>query len=105
MNIEETPAPLAPAPEVDSAEEVTEITDGEPPLADAPTVSEEPQDTQDSSVEITDNGVPMGSLPQTGTMAQPANPTATLGALALVASLSAAGLAVVVARKREDSED
>ena len=47
----------------------------------------------------------MGSLPQTGTMAQPANPTTTLGALALVASLSAAGLAVVVARKREDSED
>ena len=99
VNIEENPAPLAPAPDTDSTEE---IADEEIPMTDAPVV---PEDTEDISMEITDNGVPMGSLPQTGTMAEPTNPTTTLGALALMTSLSAAGLAVFMARKREDSED
>ena len=99
VNIEEIPSPLAPAPETDNTEEIPDV---ETPLTDAPAV---PEDTEDTSVEITDNGVPMGSLPQTGTMTEPTNPTTTLGALALMASLSAAGLAVFMARKREDSED
>ena len=59
-------------------------------------------DTTDDPVEITDDGVPMGNLPQTGTMATPANPTITLGALAMSASLVAAGLAITISRKREE---
>ena len=48
----------------------------------------------------------MGALPQTGTLAsQKADPTTTLGIMALMASLSAAGLAVVVTRKGKDETE
>ena len=53
-------------------------------------------------VEIVEGDVPMGNLPQTGTMATPANPTITLGMLAMSASLAAAGLAITISRKREE---
>ena len=52
--------------------------------------------------QVTKGGVPMGDLPQTGTMATPANPTITLGMLAMSASLAAAGLAITISRKREE---
>ena len=51
---------------------------------------------------ILDEGTPLGNLPQTGTTAQPADPTITLGLLAVSVSLAAAGLWLL--RKREDGE-
>ena len=53
---------------------------------------------------ITDEEVPLGNLPQTGT-AQAVDPTWTLGLLALAASMSVAGLAVVTLRRREENEN
>ena len=73
-----------------------DIVDDPTPLASTPDLSE------DGTVEIAEDGVPMGSLPQTGTMAEPVNTTATLGAMALVTSMAAAGLAVAVSRKHKD---
>ena len=78
---------------------VTDIGGNDVPLGDAPSV---PVTGAEDPVEITDDGVPMGNLPQTGTMATPANPTVTLGALAMSASLVAAGLAITISRKREE---
>ena len=78
---------------------VTDIGGNDVPLGDTPSV---PVTGAEDPVEITDDGVPMGNLPQTGTMATPANPTVTLGALAMSASLVAAGLAITISRKREE---
>lgn len=87
------------------------IPDEEVPLTDLPqeeTIIEEPQvplaDTpdEDTGTVILDEGTPLGNLPQTGTTAQPADPTITLGLLAVSVSLAAAGLWLL--RKREDGE-
>ena len=84
-------------PTVADEEFTVDIVDDPAPLTSAPDLS------ADDTVEIAENGVPMGSLPQTGTTAEPVNPSSTLGALALAVSMSAAGLIVVVSRKREDN--
>ena len=87
------------------------IPDEEVPLTDLPqeeTIIEEPSvplaDTpdEDTGTVILDEGTPLGNLPQTGTTAQPADPTITLGLLAVSVSLAAAGLWLL--RKREDGE-
>ena len=54
------------------------------------------------ATEIVDEGTPMGNLPQTGTVAAPVDPSVTLGLMALSASLSAAGLAFCIGRKKEE---
>ena len=95
--IEDDDTPLNPNPgQTDDG--VTDIGEVEVPQGSTP----DAPDTTDDPVEITDDGVPMGNLPQTGTMATPANPTVTLGALAMSASLVAAGLAITISRKREE---
>lgn len=102
-----------PAPEVTPPAEGGEviIPDEEVPLTDLPqeeTIIEEPSvplaDTpdEDTGTVILDEGTPLGNLPQTGTTAQPADPTVTLGLLAVSVSLAAAGLWLL--RKREDGE-
>ena len=77
----------------------TDIPGGDVPGAADPGVSDP---GAGDPVEIVEGDVPMGNLPQTGTMATPANPTVTLGMLAMSASLAAAGLAITISRKREE---
>ena len=91
----DTPAGSNPGQTDDN---VTNIGEGDVPQGSTPDVPE----TTDDPAEIVDGGVPMGDLPQTGTMATPANPTITLGMLAMSASLAAAGLAITISRKREE---
>lgn len=104
----ETPTPEV-TPPAENGEVI--IPDEEVPLTDLPqeeTIIEEPQvplaDTpdEDTGTVILDEGTPLGNLPQTGTTAQPADPTITLGLLAVSVSLAAAGLWLL--RKREDGE-
>ena len=72
----------------------TDIGDGQTPTTDLP-------DTGDNGGEtdIPDSGTPTGSLPQTGTLAQTSAARLALGALALTASVAAAGLALILFRK------
>lgn len=72
----------------------TDIGDGQTPTTDLP-------DTGDNGGEtdIPDTGTPTGSLPQTGTLAQTSAARLALGALALTASVAAAGLALLLFRK------
>lgn len=72
----------------------TDIGDGQTPTTDLP-------DTGDNGGEtdIPDTGTPTGSLPQTGTLAQTSAVRLALGALALTASVAAAGLALLLFRK------
>ncbi|WP_433441433.1 InlB B-repeat-containing protein [Pseudoflavonifractor sp.] len=72
----------------------TDIGDGQTPTTDLP-------DTGDNGGEtdIPDSGTPTGSLPQTGTLAQTSAARLALGALALTASVAAAGLALLLFRK------
>lgn len=71
-----------------------DIDDGQTPTTDLP-------DTGDNGGEtdIPDTGTPTGSLPQTGTLAQTSAARLALGALALTASVAAAGLALLLFRK------
>ena len=55
--------------------------------------------------EIVDGDVPLGNLPQTGTVAKAVEPQWTLGLLALLASMAAAGLAITVSRKKEEEAE
>ena len=75
------------------------IEDQDTPLADVPDLTE-----TTGGLVILDSDTPMGSLPQTGTLAAPVDNTRTLAAIALSASLCAAGLAVLLGRKKEDAE-
>lgn len=92
----------------DGGDEI-DIEDGDVPQGGLPTGVDETTgggaadqtDGGDGTV-ILDGDTPMGNLPQTGTLAQQADPTRTLGMLALALSLAAAGLAVTIGRKKED---
>ena len=83
----------------------TEIPDqptpgGSDPVGPQPTPADPGPDG--GATEIVDEGTPMGNLPQTGTVAAPVDPSVTLGLMALSASLSAAGLAFCIGRKKEE---
>lgn len=86
-NIPDQPTPLNPAPEEDIPEQPA-------PLAPAP-------EGEGEEVTIEEPGVPLGDLPQTGA-ALAANPTASLGMLALAASLAGAGIAISFSRRKEE---
>lgn len=92
--------PLAPQPDPAQPAE-TEIVEDEVPLAPQPAEAEE--------VPIVEEAVPMGNLPQTGSVpGQAVDPSTTLGLLAFSLSLAAAGLAILIGRKKKDetrSED
>ena len=84
----------------DQPEEVTEdIPDDNPPLGDQP---DEPDET-----DIFEEGTPMGNLPQTGTQGAygAVDPTQTLGMLALSASLMAAGLMILIGRRKDEESE
>lgn len=70
-----------------------EIPEEEPPLAVLP-----PQD-EDDEIIIADESVPLGDLPLTGTPR-----TGGLSLLTLLGALAAAGLTVVLGRKKEDDK-
>ena len=84
----------------DQPDEVPEdIPDDNPPLGDQP---DEPDET-----DIFEEGTPMGNLPQTGTQGAygAVDPTQTLGMLALSASLMAAGLMILIGRRKDEESE
>ncbi|MEG0756569.1 MAG: MucBP domain-containing protein, partial [Oscillospiraceae bacterium] len=90
-----------------SAETVLENPDV--PLVDVPEVPPTTPPAPDASGEtdeviLVDPETPLGDLPQTGIVAEAADPASTLGFAALAASMAMAGLAVTLNRKREDAE-
>lgn len=70
-----------------------DIDDGDTPTTDLP-------DTGDT--DIPDGETPTGSLPQTGSVAGQVENRWTLGVLALMASMAAAGLSIAISRKKEE---
>ena len=87
--IPEEPLPLAPQPPVTPEPPEVTIDEPETPLAPAP----------DEEFVIVEEEVPLGNLPQTGSVV---DPTETVGRLALMASLSAAGLAYLIGRRKDE---
>ena len=97
-----TEIPDQPTPEGGQPGE-TDIPDPSVPEGGAPDPAvPDPAVPDGGEIEIVDEGTPMGSLPQTGTVAAPVDPSVTLGLMALSASLSAAGLAFFIGRKKEE---
>ena len=97
---DEVEIPEESTPLGDLPEEVPEdIPDDDPPLGDLP---EDPGET-----DIVEEGVPMGNLPQTGTQGAygAEDPTQTLGMLALSASLMAAGLMILIGRRKDEESE
>ena len=70
-----------------------DIDDGDTPTTDLP-------DTGDT--DIPDGETPTGNLPQTGSVAGQVENRWTLGVLALMASMAAAGLSIAISRKKEE---
>ena len=70
-----------------------DIDDGDTPTTDLP-------DTGDT--DIPDGETPTGNLPQTGSVAGQVENRWTLGVLALMASMGAAGLSIAISRKKEE---
>lgn len=52
--------------------------------------------------DIPDGETPTGNLPQTGSVAGQVENRWTLGVLALMASMAAAGLSIAISRKKEE---
>ena len=100
IDIPDPETPTGDKPELPDGSGEIEITDPETPTGDKPELPDETGET-----EIVDGGVPLGDLPQTGTVAKAVEPQWTLGLLALLASMAAAGLAVTVSRKKEEEAE
>lgn len=110
--------PVTPPPadggEIPGGEDV-DIPDGGVPLGDGGGISDLDggSDTgtdigtglDDGGTIIVDDRIPMGNLPQTGTLSTPVDPTATLAYLTLAASMAAAGLAFATGRRKEEDEE
>ena len=114
---EPTPSPSTePTPSPSPSDEV-EIPDDDTPLSDLPDeVPEDEVDIPDEDTPLSDQpdetdifeeGVPMGDLPQTGSVGDytAVDPAHTLGMLALAASLMAAGLLVLIGRRKDEETD
>ena len=112
---EPTPSPSTdPTP---SPSDEVDIPDDDTPLDDLPDevpedevdISDEdtPLSDQPDETDIFEEGVPMGNLPQTGSVGDytAVDPTQTLGMLALAASLMAAGLLVLIGRRKDEETD
>ncbi|MCC2259144.1 DUF5979 domain-containing protein [Intestinimonas sp. CLA-AA-H199] len=112
-----TPSPSTePTPSPSPSDEV-EIPDDDTPLSDLPDeVPEDEVDIPDEDTPLSDQpdetdifeeGVPMGDLPQTGSVGDytAVDPAHTLGMLALAASLMAAGLLVLIGRRKDEETD
>ena len=112
---EPTPSPSTePTP---SPSDEVDIPDEDTPLSDLPDeVPEDEVDIPDEDTPLSDQpdetdifeeGVPMGDLPQTGSVGDytAVDPAHTLGMLALAASLMAAGLLVLIGRRKDEETD
>lgn len=88
--ISDEETPLAPG-----TDEIIDIVDEDVPLTEQP-VEEGPI--------IMDEKVPLGDLPMTGEPASQCDPTTTLGFLALLAAMTAVGLAFLLYRKSKEEE-
>ena len=79
-----------------------DIDDGETPTTDLPDI---PGDGDGSGeTDIPDGKTPTGNLPQTGSVAGQVENRWTLGVLALMASMAAAGLSIVISRRKEEEK-
>lgn len=87
----EEPVPEGPLPEGIIEEEKV-------PLAS------EPATLPEEEIEIIDEAIPLGNLPQTGSVAEAANPTVTVGILAVAFSLAAAGVYLSFGDKKEKED-
>ena len=90
-----------------TGDDLVDIGDGDTPLGGLPEGGSGltgGEGTDGGDTVIIDDRPPMGDLPQTGTLAQPTDPTRTLGMMALALSMAAAGLMITIGRKREDEE-
>lgn len=114
---EPTPSPSTePTPSPSPSDEV-EVPDEDTPLDDLPDEIPEdevdipdedtPLSDQPDETDIFEEGVPMGDLPQTGSVGDytAVDPAHTLGMLALAASLMAAGLLVLIGRRKDEETD
>ena len=101
VNIPEDDTPLGDLPE-EVPEDVEDIPDDDTPLSDLP---DDPDNSDETN--IFEEGVPMGDLPQTGSQSDytPVDPTQTLGMMALAASLMAAGLLVLIGRRKDEETE
>ena len=101
VNIPEDDTPLGDLPE-EVPEDVEDIPDDDTPLSDLP---DDPDNSDETN--IFEEGVPMGDLPQTGSQGDytPVDPTQTLGMMALAASLMAAGLLVLIGRRKDEETE
>ena len=93
------PNPPATEPE---GPDVT-IDEGDVPLGDLPELPAAEPENPGETV-IVEEEVPLGNLPQTGTVADQADPAVTLGLAALAASMVLAGVMFTLSRKKEDAE-
>ena len=95
VNIPDEDTPLVDLPD-EAPEDEVDISDEDTPLSDLP-----------DETDIFEDGVPMGDLPQTGSVGDytAVDPTHTLGMLALAASLMAAGLLVLIGRRKDEETE
>ncbi len=90
-----------------SFQEITFVPDPEIPLGE-PTpgttdpVAPEPETSEE--IEIVDDDVPLGNLPQTGTTAETMKSSRLLGMLVMSLSLTTIGVVVIVSRKKEKEQ-
>ena len=67
-------------------------------------LASEPATLPEEEIEIIDEAIPLGNLPQTGSVAEAANPTVTVGILAVAFSLAAAGIYLSFGDKKEKED-
>lgn len=67
-------------------------------------LASEPATLPEEEIEIIDEAIPLGNLPQTGSVAEAANPTVTVGILAVAFSLAAAGVYLSFGDKKEKED-
>ncbi|WP_294518754.1 vWA domain-containing protein [uncultured Pseudoflavonifractor sp.] len=80
----------------------TDIPDDDTPTGDLPDVPG--GDGGSGETNIPDGETPTGNLPQTGSVAGQVENRWTLGVLALMASMAAAGLSIAISRKKEEEK-
>ncbi len=67
-------------------------------------LASEPATLPEEEIGIIDEAIPLGNLPQTGSVAEAANPTVTVGILAVAFSLAAAGVYLSFGDKKEKED-
>ena len=67
-------------------------------------LASEPATLPEEEIEIIDEAIPLGNLPQTGSVAEAADPTVTVGILAVAFSLAAVGVYLSFGHKKEKED-